>query len=232
MNMFIYGAGGLGLEVADIARRQADMRHNEPGLTLYFIDDFDHDRWVDGHRVISLDDAVKMGGGPVAIGVGEPAARATLARRVEEAGLPMTAVVDPSAIISPTATLHPGAIVCPFVSVSSHAHLGANAVVNTGSIVGHHCSVGENAVLSSQVNLGGGARIGSGAFIGMGALIKESVTIGAETIVSMGSCVHRDMPEAVIAVGAPARIAKRNEANRVFKARPPQDADQPVRNSA
>jgi acetyltransferase-like isoleucine patch superfamily enzyme len=51
----------------------------------------------------------------------------------------------------------------------------------------------------------------------MGALIKEKLRIGRASIIGMGSVVHSDVPEEVIALGNPARVVRRNEDKKVFK---------------
>ena len=50
----------------------------------------------------------------------------------------------------------------------------------------------------------------------MGALILEKVSVGSESIVGMGSVVYRDIPDGVIALGNPARVARKNEDKKVF----------------
>ncbi len=85
------------------------------------------------------------------------------------------------------------------------------------AIVGRDLQVGDHSVISSMVNIGGGCVIGSGSFIGMGALIKEGVRIGSNVIVGMGSVVYADIPDDVIALGNPARVAHPNTDRKVFK---------------
>jgi len=68
-----------------------------------------------------------------------------------------------------------------------------------------------------MVNLGGGTQVGTLSYLGMGALVKERVQIGHSSIVGMGSVVHIDIPDEVIALGNPARVVRRNEDKKVFK---------------
>ena len=51
----------------------------------------------------------------------------------------------------------------------------------------------------------------------MAAQIKEGLVIGSEVIVGMGSVVHYDIPDGMIALGNPARPMRRNVEKRVFK---------------
>jgi acetyltransferase-like isoleucine patch superfamily enzyme len=52
-------------------------------------------------------------------------------------------------------------------------------------------------------------RIGHGCWIGMNSIVLKGVSIGNNTIVGAGSVVVSDLPDGVVAVGNPARIARR-----------------------
>lgn len=228
MTFLIYGAGGLAIEVADIAHRHfvAQDKLAQGKVTqgetpdIAFIDDFDHDRAINGIPVLSFDQACQRPNASIVIGIGEPDVRAKLAQKATDAGLTLATIIDPSATLSQSATIHPGAIISPYCSIQANAVVATNAHINTGAIVGHDCVVQPHAAISSQANLGGGVVVGEGAFVGMGALVKQGLTVGRNAIVSMGSCVHQDVPEGIIVVGSPARAVKRNDAKRVFKATP------------
>lgn len=51
----------------------------------------------------------------------------------------------------------------------------------------------------------------------MGSQIKESVAIGHNAIIGMGSIVTSDIPDNVIAMGYPAKVLKENTSRSVFK---------------
>jgi len=217
-SLFIYGAGGFGREIMDVARRSQAA---QPKWTdIYFIDDFCTDDTRYGARVFGFDAActwMQSEPGEVVIAIGEPAARMQMRERVEAGQIPLGQVLDPSVIVATTAQLAVGVVIAPLCSVSSDARIHANAAVNTLSIVGHDVVVGENAVISSMVNLGGKCHVGRNSYIGMGALIKEGVRIGEYAIVGMGSVVYNDIPDQMIALGNPARPMRRNDDKKVFK---------------
>jgi acetyltransferase-like isoleucine patch superfamily enzyme len=54
----------------------------------------------------------------------------------------------------------------------------------------------------------GVVEVGECAWIGAGAVIADHKSIGAEAIVGAGAVVVTDVPEAVIVMGVPARIAR------------------------
>jgi phosphonate metabolism protein (transferase hexapeptide repeat family) len=53
------------------------------------------------------------------------------------------------------------------------------------------------------------ARIGHDSWIGHGAVIMPKVTVGIGAVVGAGAVVTKDVPAYTVAVGVPARIAKR-----------------------
>ena len=97
------------------------------------------------------------------------------------------------------------------------ATLKSNCCINSHSIIGHDISVGEHAVVSSMVTIGGATVVGEKCYIGIGAQLKDKIIIGKESIVGMGSIVHYDLQEQVIALGNPARVMRRNDEKKVFK---------------
>lgn len=48
--------------------------------------------------------------------------------------------------------------------------------------------------------------VGARTYVGAGAIILPGVSIGADAIIGAGSIVSRDIPDATMAVGAPARV--------------------------
>lgn len=216
--LFVYGAGGFGKEVMDVARR----RNAATGewRDICFVDDVRTERVRYGAQLFPFDSPDVKGGldeAEFVIALGEPAYRETLAQKLLHAGARLGRVIDTSALIADSAIVDEGAVIAPLCSISSDARVGRHASVNTMSIVGHDVQLGEYAVISSMVNIGGGGVIGSGSYIGMGALIKEGVRIGANAIVGMGSVVYADIPDDVIALGNPARVARPNTDRKVFK---------------
>lgn len=211
---YIYGAGGFGVETLEICL-SAMAAGQTPKRRLRFIVDNSSEKEVLGYPVVELSDCQQ--GALVTIAVGEPAARSKLGEKVAAAGLRLTSAIAPSAVISPSATIEEGVIIAPLCSVQARAFIGCNVAVNTMAIVGHDVQVAEDAVISAMVNLGGAVKVGRRAYVGMGAIIREKLTVGADSIVSMGSVVHRDVPEEVIAMGDPARVVRRNEDKVVFR---------------
>lgn len=211
---YVYGAGGLGRETMDIIIHMTKQSDTQPVIPVFVEDNTSKKKCMD-IPVIDLTECET--GAWVTIAVGEPKLRVQLKEKALSKGLILRSAISPSAVISHTACIGAGSIIAPFCSIQSNATVGSNVAINTMAIIGHDVDIGNNAVISSMVNLGGSTHVADRTYIGMGALIKEGLKIGERTIISMGSVVFRDIPERVIAVGNPARVAKRNENEKVFK---------------
>ena len=130
------------------------------------------------------------------------------------------AVMGPGADVGPFSHLRPG------TRVESGVHLGnfvevKESRIGAGTLAGHFCYLGD-ADLGAGVNIGAGTitcnfdgqdkhptTIGDGAFIGCDTMLVAPVTIGAGAATGAGTVVTKDVPEALLAVGVPARIRER-----------------------
>ena len=70
--------------------------------------------------------------------------------------------------------------------------------------------VADDVTLSPNVVLGGHTRVHRGATIGIGAMTHQRSTVGAYSMVGMGSVVTKDVPAFALVVGSPARITRWN----------------------
>lgn len=219
MNLGIYGTGGFGKEVFDVAcRENANIKKWE---NIFFIDDFkENDTSFYLSKVYTLPNVIadhNIQNFEVVIAIGEPIVRIKIKDKLKQYNIKLGKVIDPSAVVSPTATLCDGVIVTSDCIIASSAYVGENVAINVKSIVGHDIILSNDVVVSSMVNIGGACKIGAGTYLGMGCLIKEGLEIGEEVIIGMGSAVHHNIPNRMIALGNPARPMKENIEKKVFK---------------
>ena len=218
MKLCLYGAGGFGKEVYDIALRinKKDSRWDE----IFFIDDIpDIDKTYNNSRLFSVDNMLEEFNHStieIIIAIGEPVIRKKLFNKVKSMGIKLATLVDPSALISDTASMGEGVIVAPFSNITCSTVLGCNVAINAHSTVGHDITIGDHTVISTNVTIGGNSVIGKESFIGLGAQTKENLSIGSEVIIGMGAIVFKDIPDKMIAMGNPARPIRRNENKKVF----------------
>lgn len=216
MILCIYGSGGLGREVFDVATRRNALAPS--WKKIVFVDDFASEGTFYGTERISFDRLVTWGSGvECVIGVGEPSARETLHDKLIRHKVALATLIDPTALISPTAKLGAGVVVMEHGVVKADASVGDNVLLQPFSNIGHDIAIGSHCVMSPFCSPGGGTIFGERVFVGMHACIIEGLTVGNDAIIGMGSAVFRDVPSGATVLGNPARVTKGNEEGKVFR---------------
>lgn len=215
MILGIYGSGGLGKEMAQVAM-ESNLNHR--WNSIIFIDDFNKQTTVNGFGVVSYEKYRRIAQrehAEMVIAVGEPAARSSLLEKVLSDELRLGRIVHPLADLPESSKLCAGSVMFRDARVSPNVEIGCNVLLNSTVNVGHDCQIGDNSVISTFVAIGGGTKIGNRVFVGMGATLRDGISVGDDSIVSMGSQVFKDVPEGVTVMGNPAR-AIRNSKDGVF----------------
>ena len=68
---------------------------------------------------------------------------------------------------------------------------------------------GDHAHVAPGVHTGGEVTIGAGSLVGMGAIIMPGRKLGANSVVGAAALVQRDVEDATVVVGVPARPVRR-----------------------
>ncbi len=126
--------------------------------------------------------------------------------------------------VGPYSHLRPGTHLGEGVHIGNYAEVKASRL-GAGSKMGHFSYIGD-ADVGERVNIGAGTitanydgarkhrtTIGDGAFIGSDTMLVAPVNIGRGARTSAGSVVNRDVPDGMIAIGAPARIRSQSAAH-------------------
>ncbi|MEX2526779.1 MAG: acetyltransferase [Gemmatimonadota bacterium] len=207
--LVVYGAGGLGRELVALAEAMAEWD------VLGFLDDnLELNRAIRGGLPVLGGAEWLSGEGAwveglhVALGVGAPALRRRLGRRVLDAGGTLATLVHPSVIPGPRVQVNAGAVVNVGSTLTVDIEVGEGCLVNPGCALGHDVVIGEYAVLSPGVCLSGVVEVAEGAEIGTGAVVLPGVTVGAWSVVGAGAVVHRDVPSNTVVAGVPARTLR------------------------
>jgi serine O-acetyltransferase len=100
------------------------------------------------------------------------------------------------------------------VEVGEGTRFGYNGVgnfIHPGARIGRHCLLSMFVTVGGREGLQGGATIGNYVRIGVGAQILGPVKIGDFAVIGANAVVTRDVPEATIVGGVPARLIRRME---------------------
>lgn len=185
--IYIYGASGHGLVLADIARA---CGYDE----VVFLDDAGEVKF-----------SPELPKAPIIIAIGANKTRQILTQRVEQAGFEVVNLIHPSAVISKSAVVGKGVVVMPKAVINARAVIGIGAIINTAAVIEHECVVGEFAHISPAAALAGNVKVGARTWIGIGSSVIQGINIGADSIIGAGSVVVSDVSDGVVAYGNPAR---------------------------
>jgi sugar O-acyltransferase (sialic acid O-acetyltransferase NeuD family) len=207
--ILVYGASGHGKVVIDIL-----LELGVPGV-LGFVDDGRdrQGRTVAGFPVLGDGEWLRAEAAraplAVALGIGDNRARQRVAERCVGLGAALVTAIHPRAMVSRLASVGDGAVVMAGAVVNPDAAVGRGVIVNTGAVIEHDVSLGDFSHVSPGAALGGAAKVGALSHIGLGASVLPGVAIGARVVVGAGATVTRDLEDAVVAVGVPARVIRR-----------------------
>lgn len=216
MQLLIYGSGGLGRDLCDLAMKINKAKNTWEKIS--FIDDIREEKKFYGKDVLRFEEALQIkDDSECMIGLGEPFERMRLYKKCKDCGFRFTKLIDPSANISESVVIGEGTIVLAFASMTGGAEIGRNVVVQQMVTMGHDTRIADHAVLSTKASLGGGVIIGERAYIGMGCNVLEKLYVGKDSILSMGSNVYRSVEDGMIVMGNPARVIRKNDDHHVFK---------------
>jgi acetyltransferase-like isoleucine patch superfamily enzyme len=96
--------------------------------------------------------------------------------------------------------------------IGNDVNLQSRVYLPTNTRIGNHVFIGPNAILTNDryppSRIGGldGPHVMDGAAIGANATLLPGVCIGEGALVAAGAIVTRDVPDHMMAIGAPAKI--------------------------
>ncbi len=210
----IYGCGGTGREIADLAFR---MNHWEE---IIFVDDNIKSRIVDEISVFTLDEILiqfRKSNLEFVVAAGEPSSRKFLYEKLEQYALKYISVIDPGVTLSRFSSVKDGTIIHTGAIFTVNVHIGKGCFINKHAVIGHDVNIGEYTVISPNVSVGGDVYIGPNCYLGSGAIIRNGIKIGENSIVGMGSVVLKDVESNSVVVGHPAKFLRINEDKKVFR---------------
>jgi sugar O-acyltransferase (sialic acid O-acetyltransferase NeuD family) len=148
--------------------------------------------------------------GLVAIGGARGLDRVRIQRQLAEFGVRPVTAVHPTAFVAENAVLGCGTQVLANAAVCVEVTVGEGCILNTKSSVDHEGRLGDGVHLAPGATLTGCVSVGDYTLIGPGAVVLPRVRIGSNVIIGAGSVVTRDIPDGVVAFGAPARVQRNN----------------------
>jgi len=118
------------------------------------------------------------------------------------------ALVDPTAIIPRGLSIDEGSYINAGAVIGAQCQFGACTMIGRNASVGHHSTLDDYVSIGPGATLASKATVRRGALIGAGASVAPDITIGSNSVVASGAVILRDLPDNVVAIGNPAKIAR------------------------
>lgn len=191
-SIYIYGASGHGLVVADVAKSCGYEN-------VIFIDD-DKNK---GYK--TFDDIKENRDYHIAFGIGNNQIREKLYKKVRKNGFAIPTLIHPSSIISSSARIEEGTVIMPNVVVNAKAYIGKCVILNSSCVVEHESIIGDFVHISPKVAIAGDVKIGNFTHIGIGSSVIQCLEIGKNSIIGAGSVVVKNIADFKKAYGNPCK---------------------------
>ncbi len=117
-------------------------------------------------------------------------------------------IIHPSAIIEDSVQMGNANQIFAGTVLNAQANIGDNNIINTGAIIEHESKIGSHNHISVGSIIAGRVKLGDYCFIGAGAVVIDKLYICSHVTIGANAVVVRDITEAGVYVGNPAKRIK------------------------
>ncbi len=189
--IYIYGASGHGLVVADIARL---CGYEE----IIFIDD-------GNKKYQSFEDIKDNNVIPIALGIGNNQIRKRIFEKVKSFGFNIATLIHPSSVISNSVNIDEGTVVMAKVVLNANAVVGKAVILNSSCVIEHECRIEDFVHISPNAVLGGNVEVKELTHVGIGSTVIQGIIIGKNCIIGSSSNVVKNIDNNKKAFGNPCK---------------------------
>lgn len=132
--------------------------------------------------------------------------RENIYNRFKSIGYEFATVISDSAIVSDYSILHSGVQVMNNCVINIGCKIGENTIINTSSSIDHDCTIGAHCHVAPGSVLSGQVLIQDNVHLATGVRIINNITIGEQSIVSVGANVTRSVHAKSIVYGSRAIV--------------------------
>ena len=210
--LVVVGAGGFGRETLDVVE---SINRCSPNPRFEILGVIDESPSAENLARLKVRDVPYLGtvaewlGGTrhahYLIGIGDPAAREQVAAHFDGAGQVAAIAIHPASTIGSVTKIGPGSVVCGGVQVSTGVTLGKHVHLNPNATVGHDARLDDFVSVNPSATISGSVRVGRRTLVGAGAVVLQGLTLGTDVTVGASACVVKDVLDATVVKGVPAR---------------------------
>lgn len=207
----IYGAGGLGREIAVMVEQ---INRSEPCWKVegFYDDGIARSTIVDGLPVIGGIDEVNRitAHTSLVVAIADPQIRRRVVDRITNEHIDFPTLIHPQAIPGGGDNYFGrGTIITAGCILTTGIVLGEFVIINLASTLGHDVKLGSFTIVMPGCNISGNVEVDEGSLVGTGAKLLQNLTIGKNSRIGAGAVVTKSFGDGVTVVGVPARIYRR-----------------------
>lgn len=205
----IFGAGGLGREVALLIEEINVVRPDEWKLVGFFDDGKVKGDVVDGYPVLGgLKELNQYNKVHVVIAVADVFIRKKIVTEIINTSVRYPTIVHPSVQLGAVArnTIGEGCIITAGTILTTNIRIDDFVIINLSCTIGHDVTIGAFSSLMPGCRISGFIETGKHVMIGTGACVLPKVKLGEGCVVGAGAVVTKDVAAATTVVGIPAKV--------------------------
>ena len=121
----------------------------------------------------------------------------------------MPVICSPNAYLSSDSHVGRGSIIMHQVLVNAGAQIGSNCIINNKALIEHDSVIGNHCHISTAAVINGDCVVGNECLIGSNSVLLQGTKISDKCLVGAGSVVTKEIVDANIYAGNPARVMKK-----------------------
>lgn len=210
-DLAIYGAGGLGREMA-LMVEQMNAHTKRWKLTGFFDDGKRAGEKIDGVPVLGGIESLNQWESSLAVvvAVADPGVRRAVVEKIRNEHIEFPVMIHPQSMAgSERNTFGRGTLITAGSILTTGIELDDFVIVNLSCTIGHDVKIGSYTSVMPGCNISGGVTIGEGNLIGTGAQILQYLSTGNDCKIGAGAVVTRSVESGKTFVGIPARAKAR-----------------------
>lgn len=207
----VFGTGGSGRETASYVldlMYANGLRHIKENEHLIFTHNNPEEQTqtIWGYPVVPLDQ-VDLNKYAVSIAVGSPQTREKICNDLGKEAR-YTNVIHPSAYIGQNVKIEEGVIIAPGCILTCDIQLGRQVHLNLHTTIAHDTVLGDFVTTAPGVKVSGNCHLEARTYLGTNAGLRQGISVKEDSIVGMGASVVKNIEEAGVYAGVPAKLIK------------------------
>jgi sugar O-acyltransferase (sialic acid O-acetyltransferase NeuD family) len=142
------------------------------------------------------------------IGTTTPRKHSLIAELKRAYSLTFSSLIHSSVYLGSNVHVGEGVLINVRSTIAPNALLDDHCVINRCVNIGHDARIGKYSNIAPSVAIASSVEVGHRCRIGIGATILDGLRIGDGSVIGAGSLVTKDVPDAVVAYGAPAKVVR------------------------